>query len=88
MNTMKDHKLKIPDNYNHLQTLLQRIDDEIQMFGCTLEQTQFSDPPWQYVIKDRIFKVKDIHGSGLGIKFLKQRYKFEEIIEENEASAE
>ena len=87
MATSKEHKFKIPDTINiDLQALLKRIDNDIQMFGCILEQDQFSDPPWQYIVKDRIFTVKDMHGSGMGINLLKQRYKFEEIIEVNETS--
>ena len=87
MDSIKDHKFKIPDNIDlNLQALLKRIDNDIQMFGCILEQDQFSDPLWQYEVKDRTFTVKDMHGSGMGIKLLKQRYKFEEIIEVNETS--
>ena len=87
MDSIKDHKFKIPDTMDiNLQALLKRIDNEIQMFGCIIEQSQFSDPKWQYIVKDRIFTVRDIHGSGLGINIVKQRYKFEEIIEVNETS--
>jgi len=85
MDSIKDNKFKIPETINvNLQALLKRVDNDLKMFGCILEQDQFSDPPWQYIVKDRIFTVRDMHGSGMDINLLKQRYKFEEIIEENE----
>jgi hypothetical protein len=87
MDSIKDHKFKIPDTIDiNLQALLKRIDNEIQMFGCIIKQDQFSDHKWQYIVKDRIFTVRDMYGSGLGINIVKQRYKFEEIIEVNETS--
>jgi hypothetical protein len=87
MDSIKDNKFKIPETINvNLQALLKRVDNDLKMFGCILEQDQFSDPPWQYIVKDRIFTVRDMHGSGMDINLLKQRYKFEEIIEVNETS--
>ena len=87
MDPIKEHKFKIPETINNnFQAILKGVDNDLKMFGCIIKQDQFSDPPWQYEVKDRTFTVKDMHGSGMGIKLLKQRYKFEEIIEVNETS--
>ena len=68
--SFSDHKFRIPDHIEDIQSYVKRIDETVQMFGCIIMQDQFSEPKWQYVVKDRIFTVRDMMKMGVGIKVI------------------
>tara|TARA_Y100000389_G_C17467268_1_gene526788 strand:+ start:4137 stop:4403 length:267 start_codon:yes stop_codon:yes gene_type:complete len=84
--SFSDHKFRIPDDIKDIQSYVKRIDETVQMFGCIIIQDQFSEPKWQYVVKDRIFTVRDMMKMGLGITLIEKEYELSEIKDEKGSS--
>ena len=44
MDPIKEHKFKIPETINNnFQAILKRVDNDLKMFGCTIQQDEFNN---------------------------------------------
>ena len=80
---MSDHHFKMPEGVDE-QAFAKHVEGTCQMFGCLIIQDQFSDPPWQYVVKDGIFTVRDMSGMGMGIRAIKEHHGLVEITDQSQ----